>query len=82
MLFPLTAIDEFWKQMVPDWIATLPTSNPTVLRLNELAVKLDGTVLPEIGVKGNSHMLMQDGNSLTVAQYLWDWVDKQVRQSK
>jgi hypothetical protein len=165
MLFPLTSIDEFWKQMVPDWIATLPTPNPTVVRLNELAAKLDGTVLmshsqsgiypfqaaalatkgiaaiisiepgtcpsatgdlspylkmpimvlwgdyvdqsprwaprlkacrefaaaatlaggkvqnivlPEIGVKGNSHMLMQDSNSLIVAQYLWDWIDRQV----
>jgi hypothetical protein len=166
MLFPLTAIDEFWKQMAPDWIATLPTPNPTVIRLNELATKLDGTVLmshsqsgiypfqsaassnkgiaaiisiepgacpsatgdlspylrmpimvlwgdyvdqsprwaprlkacrefaaaatlaggrvqnivlPEIGVKGNSHMLMQDSNSLLVAQYLWDWIDRQVK---
>jgi hypothetical protein len=166
MLFPLTAIDEFWKQMVPDWIAALPTPNPTVVRMNELAAKLDGTVLmshsqsgiypfqsaaasnkgiaaiisiepgacpsatgdltpylkmpimvlwgdyvdqsprwaprlkacrefaaattlaggrvqnivlPEIGVKGNSHMLMQDSNSLVVAQYLWEWIDKQVK---
>jgi hypothetical protein len=165
MLFPLTSIDEFWKQMVPDWIATLPTPNPTVHRLNELAEKLNGTVLmshsqsgiypfqsaasstkgiaaiisiepgacpsatgdlspylkmpimvlwgdyvdqsprwaprlkacrefataatraggrvqnivlPEIGVKGNSHMLMQDSNSLVVAQYLLDWIEGQV----
>jgi hypothetical protein len=165
MLFPLTSIEEFWKQMVPDWIATLPTPNPTVVRLNELAARLNGTVLmshsqsgiypfqsaaistqgiagiisiepgacpsatgdlspylkmpimvlwgdyvdqsprwsprlkacrefaaaatlaggrvqnivlPEIGVKGNSHMLMQDSNSLAVAQYLWDWMDKHV----
>lgn len=165
MRFPLTAIEEFWKQMVPDWIGTLPTPNPTVERLSELSQRLDGTVLmshsqsgiypfqaaalsrkgiaaiisiepgacpdakgdlkpylglpimvlwgdyvdtsprwaprlkacrefaaavrqaggradlvvlPEIGISGNSHMLMQDDNSLALAQYLWDWLDRAV----
>jgi pimeloyl-ACP methyl ester carboxylesterase len=169
MLFPLVSIDEFWKQMVPDWIATLPTPNPTVARLSELAQQLKGAVLmshsqsgiypfqaiasspagikgivsiepgscpsatgdlkpylnvpilvlwgdyvdlaprwaprlkgcrefaeaatkaggrvynvvlPEIGIKGNSHMLMQDTNSLEVADWLWAWLDKNVEQGQ
>jgi hypothetical protein len=45
MLFPLEAQGEFWKQMVPDWLASLPTPNPTVPALSELAVRLGGTVL-------------------------------------
>src|SRR6185436_20838152 len=45
MQFPLEAQAEFWKQMVPDWSASLPTPNPTVAALSELAIKLDGTVL-------------------------------------
>ena len=45
MLFPLQSIDEFWKQMVPDWLATLPTPNPTVARLSDLAQQLNGAVL-------------------------------------
>jgi pimeloyl-ACP methyl ester carboxylesterase len=168
MRFPLENIDEFWKQMVPDWLATLPTPNPTVAALSELAQKLDGTVLishsqsgifpfqtaersgrgiagivsiepgacpsatgdltpylkvpvlvlwgdyvdlaprwaprlkacrefaaaatragghvenvvlPEIGMKGNSHMLMQDKNSLEVADWLWNWMDKNIEKS-
>ena len=163
MLFPLEAQDEFWKQMVVDWAATLPTPNPTVPALSELAKKLDGTilishsqsgiypfqtaaldtkgiagiisiepggcpaptadlapylklpimvlfgdyvdeaprwaprlklcrefaeamkkaggrtellVLPEIGIKGNSHMLMQDRNSLQIADLLIAWIEK------
>lgn len=163
MLFPLEAQDEFWKQMVVDWAATLPTPNPTVPALSELAKKLDGTilishsqsgiypfqtaaldtkgiaaivsiepggcpaptgdltpylkmpimvlfgdyvddaprwaprlklcrefaeamkkaggrtellVLPEIGIKGNSHMLMQDKNSLQIADLLIAWIEK------
>ncbi len=165
MLFPLEAQEEFWKQMVVDWAATLPTPNPTVPALSELAKKLDGTilishsqsgiypfqtaaldtkgiagiisiepggcpaptgdlkpymnmpimvlfgdyvddaprwaprlklcrefaeamkkaggktellVLPEIGIKGNSHMLMQDRNSLQIADLLIAWIEKNV----
>ena len=162
MLFPLEAQAEFWKQMVPDWIDSLPTPNPTVPALSELAQKLGGailvshsqsgiypfqaavlstkgiaaiiaiepgacpaatddmklftqlpilvlfgdyvdkstrwaprlklcrefvqaanaaggkaelTVLPDIGIHGNSHMLMQDKNSLTIARWLVDWIN-------
>ena len=169
MLFPLEAQAEFWKQMVPDWIQSLPTPNPTVPALSELARKLDGTVLmshsqsgiypfqtaaldtkgitgivsiepgacpaadgdlkpylkmpilvlfgdyvdqstrwaprlkscrefsvkanaagartevvvlPEIGIRGNSHMLMQDKNSLEVADWLVKWLDQHVEQKR
>ncbi len=165
MQFPLEAMPEFWKQMVLDWNATMPTPNPTVPALSELAVKLDGTILmshsqsgiypfqvaalntrgisaivsiepgacpaatedlkpylkmpilvlwgdyvdlaprwsprlkmcrafveavnkaggraenvvmPEIGMKGGSHMLMQDRNSHEVADWLLAWIDRNV----
>jgi hypothetical protein len=165
MQFPLEAIAEFWKQMVPDWISSLPTPNPTVPALSELAIRLEGTVLmshsqsgiypfqtaalntkgiagiisiepgacpdgkadvtpytkmpilvlwadyvdlsprwaprlkmckafaeavnkaggkvenivlPEIGMRGNSHMLMQDRNSLEIADWLLAWIDRNV----
>ena len=45
MQFPLEAQGEFWKQMVPDWSAALPTPNPTVPALSELAKRLKGAVL-------------------------------------
>lgn len=45
MQFPLEAQAEFWKQMVPDWLNALPTPNPTVSALSQLARKLDGAVL-------------------------------------
>jgi len=165
MQFPLEAVDEFWKQMVLDWAATLTTPNPTVPALSALAIKLKGTVLlshsqsgiypfqtaalsnegiagiislepggcpapdgdlkpylkiptvvvfadyvdlstrwaprlklcrefaaavqkaggktelmllPEMGIKGNSHMLMQDRNSLDIAALLVGWINKNV----
>jgi pimeloyl-ACP methyl ester carboxylesterase len=165
MQFPLDAQPEFWKQMVPDWIDALPTPNPTIPALSELARRLDGTVLvshsqsgiypfqtavlstrgiagivaiepaacpkpsddmrpfvrlpilvlfgdyiaqsprwaprlkscrdfaqaivkagghaevvslPEVGFQGNSHMLMQDRNSLRVADWLLGWIDREI----
>jgi len=45
MQFPLEAQAEFWKQMVPDWLNALPTPNPTVPALSELAQRLNGAVL-------------------------------------
>jgi hypothetical protein len=167
MKFPLEAQAEFWKQMVPDWIASLPTPNPTVPALSELAIRLNGTVLvshsqsgiypfqaaaintkgiagivsiepaacpaanedmqpytkmpvlvlfgdyvelsprwaprlkackefvqaankaggqvelialPDIGYHGNSHMLMQDRNSLEIADWLLAWMDHRIAQ--
>lgn len=164
--FPLDAEAEFWKQMVPDWIESLPTPNPTVPALSALAQRLNGTVLishsqsgiypfqvaalstagiagivaiepaacpavsedmgpytkmpilvlfgdyvelsprwsprlkacrefvqaantsgahaelvvlPDVGFHGNSHMLMQDKNSLGVADWLLAWIDRHVK---
>lgn len=163
--FPLEAQSEFWKQMVPDWLASLPTPNPTVPALSELAGRLHGTVLmshsqsgiypfqtavlsrdgiagivaiepgacpaatdsmvpfaglpilvlfgdyvdlsprwaprlaacrdfvraanlaggkaalvllPDIGIHGNSHMLMQDRNNRQIADWLLGWIDEHV----
>jgi len=165
--FPLDAEGEFWKQMVPDWIESLPTPNPTVPALSELAQRLNGTILishsqsgiypfqtaaqrtdgitaivaiepaacpaasedmrpytkmpvlvlfgdyvdqsarwaprlnacrafaeaagkagghvevvklPDVGFHGNSHMLMQDKNSLQVADWLLAWIDQHVER--
>jgi hypothetical protein len=165
MRYPLAAQAEFWKQMVPDWSNAVPTPNPTVPALSELAQKLRGTVLishsqsgiypfqtvalstkgvagiiaiepgacpdpagdltpykglpilvlwgdhvdlsprwaprlkacrafvtaanavggkaevlvlPEIGIHGNSHMLMQDNNSLQIAAILATWIERHV----
>ena len=165
--FPLDAQGEFWKQMVPDWSQSLPTPNPTVPALSELAQRLNGTVLvshsqsgiypfqtaalsakgiagivsiepaacpdpnadltpytkipilvlwadyvdqsarwaprvaacktfaeavnkaggkvehialPEIGIRGNSHMLMQDRNSLEIADWLLAWIDRTIEK--
>lgn len=37
--------------------------------------------LPQMGIKGNSHMLMQDRNSLQLADLLIDWIDTHVERT-
>lgn len=165
MQFPVEAQAEFWKQMAPDWNASLPTPNPNFADLSALAQHLRGTVLvshsqsgiypfqtaalstkgiagiiaiepsacpaptgdlkpylsipilivfgdyvdqstrwaprlkacrdfaeavaaakgnarlvalPDIGIRGNSHMLMQDKNNLQIADRLIAWIAKNV----
>jgi pimeloyl-ACP methyl ester carboxylesterase len=43
--FPVEAIDEFGKQVIPDLNAELPAVNPTWTNLSGLAIKLKGAVL-------------------------------------
>jgi hypothetical protein len=38
--------------------------------------------LPKLGIKGNSHMLMQDKNNLQLADLILAWIDKHVERSK
>jgi hypothetical protein len=34
--------------------------------------------LPKLGIKGNSHMLMQDKNNLELADLILAWIDQHV----
>ncbi len=45
---------------------------------NAAGGKAELVLLPEIGIRGNSHMLMQDKNSLEIADWLAGWIDRQV----
>lgn len=38
--------------------------------------------LPKMGIRGNSHMLMQDRNSLDLADLILTWIDRHVDKPK
>jgi hypothetical protein len=38
--------------------------------------------LPKMGIKGNSHMLMQDKNNLQLADLILGWIDERVEGKK
>jgi hypothetical protein len=170
--FPIEAIDELYKQMIPDLNALLPAQNPTWANMAALANQLNGAVLmghsesgffpeqaalidpagirgmisieqpcpenltdeqiaalvkiptlmvfgdhlddvqsglvnwqtahdscqalvvkmtaaggdaemmhlPKLGIKGNSHMLMQDKNSNEIADLVIEWIDEHVER--
>jgi len=172
--FPTEALEEFYKQMIPDLNSLLPNPNPTWKNMAALAVKLHGAVLmghsesgffpeqaalidpsgvkgivsiempcatnftatqlttlakiptlvmfgdhlgdvqggpanwktsfegcqtfvkqvnaaggdakmmylPEMGIRGNSHMLMQDKNNLDLADLILAWIDQHVESRK
>jgi pimeloyl-ACP methyl ester carboxylesterase len=171
--FPIEAVDELYKQMIPDLNALLPSPNPTWKNMAALSVQLKGAILmghsesgffpqqaalldpsgirgmisiempcpdlsaqqiatlakiptlvmfgdhlgdvqggpanwaqslegcekyvqrvkdaggdavmmhlPKMGIKGNSHMLMQDRNSLQLADLILEWIDKHVEAKK
>ena len=172
--FPIEAVDELYKQMIPDLNSLLPNPNPTWTNMAALAGKLHGAVLmghsesgffpeqaalidpsgvkgiisiempcvtnfaapqlgtlakiptlvmfgdhlgdvqggpanwktsfegcqtfvkqvnaaggdaqmmylPEMGIRGNSHMLMQDKNNLQLADLILGWIDQHVESKK
>ena len=72
-----------------DYVDTAPRWSPRLKMCREFAEaarkaggRVDNIVLPEIGIKGNSHMLMQDRNSLAVADWLLAWIDKNIGPKK
>ena len=66
-------VDEF-----PRWAPRLKNCRAFIAAANAAGGKAELLVLPEIGIKGNTHMLMQDDNSLDIADILIDWIGKHV----
>jgi hypothetical protein len=38
--------------------------------------------LPKLGIRGNSHMLMQDKNNVQLADLILAWIDQHVEAKK
>ena len=51
-----------------------------VKQVNEAGGKAEMMYLPAMGIKGNSHMLMQDRNNLQLADLLLKWIDDRVEK--
>jgi len=58
----------------PGWAHILQGCRDYVGALKAAGGRAELLVLPETGIKGNSHMLMQDFNSLQIAGLLVDWI--------
>jgi pimeloyl-ACP methyl ester carboxylesterase len=64
------------------WPANLDTCNEFVKQVNDAGGDAQMMYLPKMGIKGNSHMLMQDKNSLQLADLILGWMDEHVEGKK
>ena len=62
----------------PRWAPRLKGCRDFVQAANAAGGKVEMMVLPEMGIHGNSHMMMLDKNNLQIADLLADWVEKTV----
>lgn len=50
-----------------------------IQKTNQSGGKTELLVLPEIGIKGNPHILMQDSNSIQIADILNLWIEQRIK---
>ena len=68
--------------MASFWPAALDACNKFVQQVNDAGGDAKMMYLPKMGIKGNSHMLMQDKNNLQLADLILRWIDDHVERKK
>ena len=61
-----------------DWQQFFEGCQKFVQQLKEAGGDAEMMHLPALGIRGNSHMLMHDRNSLTLADLVLSWIDKHI----
>jgi pimeloyl-ACP methyl ester carboxylesterase len=64
------------------WMDALASCRTFVDQLKKAGGDAETMYLPERGIKGNSHMLMQDKNSNQLADLLIGWIDRHVEAKR
>ncbi len=67
-----------YVDLSPRWSPRLKGCREFLAAANAAGGKVELVLLPDLGIKGNSHMLMQDRNNLQIADILVDWIVKHV----
>src|SRR3984957_614372 len=62
------------------WPGAFDSCNTSVKQVNDAGGDAQMMYLPKMGIKGNSHMLMQDKNNLQLADLILAWSDKHVEK--
>jgi hypothetical protein len=65
-----------------NWQTALETCDALVAKLKAAGGAAATMHLPKMGIKGNSHMLMQDRNSLELADLVIAWIDAHVERRR
>jgi pimeloyl-ACP methyl ester carboxylesterase len=67
---------------IANWATSFDSCNAYVAAVNKAGGDAEMMHLPAMGIKGNSHMLMQDRNSDQLADLVIAWIDKHVEAGK
>jgi pimeloyl-ACP methyl ester carboxylesterase len=67
---------------IVNWKTTYEGCNSYVEKVKAAGGDITMMWLPAMGIKGNSHMLMQDKNNLQLADLILSWLDKHVDNRK
>ena len=62
------------------WPGAFDSCNTFIKQVNDAGGDAEMMSLPKMGIKGNSHMLMQDKNSAQLADLILAWTDKHVEK--
>ena len=73
---PILVLFGDYVDQSPRWAPRLKLCRSFVAAANAAGGRAELILLPEIGIHGNSHMLMQDKNSHDIADWLVGWLDK------
>jgi hypothetical protein len=65
-----------------NWAQSFDTCKAFADQVNKAGGDATLMHLPALGIKGNSHMLMQDKNSDQLADLVLDWIDKHVEKKR
>ena len=62
----------------PTWQARFEGCQALIARLTKAGGRAEMLAPPERGIRGNSHMIMQDKNHLQIADLILKWIDERV----
>jgi hypothetical protein len=65
-----------------NWAASFESCQKFVQQVKDAGGDAEMMHLPKLGIRGNSHMLMQDKNNLQLADLILTWIDQHVEAKK
>ena len=66
---------------LPTWQGRFEACQAMIGRIKSAGGQAEMLAPPERGIRGNSHMIMQDKNNLQIADLILQWIDDKVRSS-
>ena len=67
---------------LPTWQARFEACQELIARLRSAGGQAEMLNPPDRGIRGNSHMIMQDKNHLQIADLILQWIDERVSKRK